>query len=202
MTALVRVTENRPFSPVCRRVSGARPNGFMAMNIQGVTVRMHSDPATGANPLSTIGTPAPRGTDHTAPRVKPPAMVCRRGLIARLLGGWLARRAPFFAASLSGSAAIAALCSEWRCPGTIARACLAVLPAAEMSEDRLTRIVLEDIRTVEQEGLPVRALARAIRERSWDDFREGRIAMVDGWMLSLTETRVYALTALLGRSAA
>jgi hypothetical protein len=128
-------------------------------------------------------------------------MLRRRGLIVRGLGGWLAGRAPFFAASLSGSAVFAALCSEWRCPGTIAGACLNVLPTVEASKEALMRIIFEDMRVAGKECSSVRALARAIRERSRNDFHEGRIAMVDGWMLSLTETRVYALTALLRRPA-
>lgn len=40
-------------------------------------------------------------------------------------------------------------------------------------------------------------LPRAIRDRSRADFRDDRIVGVDGWMLSLTEVRVYALAALL-----
>ena len=44
------------------------------------------------------------------------------------------------------------------------------------------------------------ALAQTLRERSRTDFHEGRIVNVDGWMLSLTETRVYALAALLSQS--
>jgi hypothetical protein len=68
-----------------------------------------------------------------------------------------------------------------------------VLPATETSKEELTRLVLEDMHAAKTG----RALAYAIRERSRNDFREGRIAIVDGWILSLTETRVYALTALL-----
>jgi hypothetical protein len=41
------------------------------------------------------------------------------------------------------------------------------------------------------------ALAQAIGQRSRDDFRDGRIVIVDGWMLSLTETRLYALATLM-----
>jgi len=43
-------------------------------------------------------------------------------------------------------------------------------------------------------------LAQAIKERSRTDFRDGRVVTVDGWILSLTETRVYALAALLNDS--
>jgi hypothetical protein len=38
------------------------------------------------------------------------------------------------------------------------------------------------------------ALRRSVGERSKDDFGHGRIVYVDGWMLSLTETRLYALS--------
>jgi hypothetical protein len=72
-----------------------------------------------------------------------------------------------------------------------------VLPATETSKEALTRLVLEDMQAARTGRAPVRALAYAIRERSRNDFREGRITIVDGWILSLTETRVYALTALL-----
>ena len=143
-------------------------------------------PLAGASPDMPNGGPA-----------QDPAMLSRRGFVVRALSGWLGGRAPFFAASLSGSAVCATLCSEWRCPRTIARACLDVLPATETSKEELTRLVLENMQAVRTGRAPVRALAYAIRERSRNDFREGRIAIVDGWILSLTETRVYALSALL-----
>jgi hypothetical protein len=44
------------------------------------------------------------------------------------------------------------------------------------------------------------ALRRSVGERSQDDFDHGRIVYVDGWMLSLTETRLYALSTSLARS--
>jgi hypothetical protein len=53
------------------------------------------------------------------------------------------------------------------------------------------------MRDADRDCLPARALLQAIRERSRVDFRVGKIVTVDGWMLSLTETRVYALAALL-----
>ena len=123
-------------------------------------------------------------------------MLCRRGLIARGLAGWSVGRVPLLAASVSGASVLAALCARWRCSRAIAQACLDVLPAGEASKEALTRRVLVDLRGAGEEGVSVHTLARAIRERSRDDFRDGRIVMVDGWMLSLTETRVYALTAL------
>lgn len=38
------------------------------------------------------------------------------------------------------------------------------------------------------------SLAQAIRRQSREDFRTGQIVKVDGWMLSLTEARLYALS--------
>jgi hypothetical protein len=58
-------------------------------------------------------------------------------------------------------------------------------------------MILEDVKAAGLDCSSASALAYAIRELSRDDFRRGRIVTVDGWMLSLTETRVYALAALL-----
>lgn len=124
----------------------------------------------------------------------PRAVLGRRGLIARGLAGWCAGRMPSIAASVSGSSVLAALCARWRCPSAIAWACLDVLPVGEASKEALIRCILAD--PGGDEAMTTRTLARAIRARSRDDFRDGRIVTVDGWMLSLTEARVYALTAL------
>jgi hypothetical protein len=99
--------------------------------------------------------------------------------------------------SKSDSDRFAALCTEWSHPGTIGRACLKALPAAEASIAALTRMILRDMQAEGRYGSSASTLADAIRERSRDDFRGGRIVSVDGWMLSLTETRVYALAALI-----
>jgi hypothetical protein len=58
-------------------------------------------------------------------------------------------------------------------------------------------MLLGDVQVAGGDCSSARALAQAIRELSRDDFRCGRIVTVDGWMLSLTETRAYALAALL-----
>jgi hypothetical protein len=60
----------------------------------------------------------------------------------------------------------------------------------------LARALTTDARLAGSDGIPVRSVAQALRQRSRDDFRAGRLAMVDGWMLSLTETRLYALATL------
>jgi hypothetical protein len=134
------------------------------------------------------------------------ATLCRRGLIATVIGGmatWLSGRVSFLAAyrsrgrAMLSSGAFATVCSEMSYPGTIGKACLKALPAIENSKESLSRLILEDMRAMGRDFSSTSALAHSIRERSRDDFRDGRIVTVDGWMLSRTETRVYALAALL-----
>lgn len=133
----------------------------------------------------------------------------RRGLIATAIFGgtaWLGARASFLLASRAeagstiDSGALAALCWDLNPPGPIGKACLGALPAIEHTEPSLAREILGDMRAAGKDWSSASELARSIRERSRDDFRDGRIVTVDGWMLSLTETRVYALAALLPRS--
>jgi len=118
---------------------------------------------------------------------------------------WLSGRVSFLIARRAGPrstispGALAAVCSDLCPPTIIGEACLDVLPAIENSEASLTRLILGEVRASGRDSLSVRALAHSIRERSRDDFRDGRVVTVDGWMLSLTETRVYALAALVAQ---
>ncbi len=133
------------------------------------------------------------------------AMLSRRNLITAAIGTgatWLGGRASSLAAcgdrarSMSLYGALAALSSDLRCPGTIGRACLQALPANEASPEDLARLILADLSSAGRDCNSAIALRRSVSERSRDDFRDGRIVTVDGWMLSLTETRVYALAGL------
>jgi hypothetical protein len=74
------------------------------------------------------------------------------------------------------------------------------LPASEASPDQLARLILAELSTTSCGCASVAALRRSIGESSQDDFGHGRIVYVDGWMLSLTETRLYARNALLARN--
>ena len=137
--------------------------------------------------------------------VTSPAMPRRRSLIAIAIGGgaaWIGGHAAFLAIggrrrrSATSPGGLAASFSELCYSGTIGKACLEALPATENSRDALTRAILGDMREADRDYPSARALARSIMERSRDDFRDGRVVSVDGWILSLTETRVYALAAL------
>ncbi|HTT80754.1 MAG TPA: hypothetical protein VMF86_13825 [Stellaceae bacterium] len=133
------------------------------------------------------------------------SMPSRRGLIAGVLGAALypagSAQPAAAAAAETGHAALAALCAGLPAAGTIGRACLRALPADVATPERLARLILADLPAVSGRA-SARVLARAIRERSRADFRDGRIVSVDGWMLSLAEARLYALATLLPRRGA
>ena len=135
-----------------------------------------------------------------------PPIMSRRSLVAAAISGvgaWLGNYVLFLTVcagstySQSWYSELVILCSNLRCQETIGKACLRALPASESTYLSLARIIVDDVRFAGQNHRPPYLLAQAIRQRSRDDFREGRVATVDGWILSLTETRVYALAALL-----
>jgi hypothetical protein len=136
------------------------------------------------------------------------AVLRRRSLIAAAISAgaiWLGGHAPLLEASRD-QAALAydserflAWCSRSSYPQALGIACLEALPAIETSIASLTRLILDGMWATGGDHWSTRALAQTIRERSRKDFGEGRIVNVDGWMLSLTETRIYALGALLSQ---
>ncbi len=121
----------------------------------------------------------------------------RRYLLATAGAGtaWLLARAGESGLP-AGEEPLGALCSDLGCPPSIGQACLEALPADEISKQSLARSILGDLGCQRGGCPPARVLACLARERSRNDFRDGRIVRVDGWMLSRTETRLYALTAL------
>jgi hypothetical protein len=92
--------------------------------------------------------------------------------------------------------ALAGLCAKLAHPETVGRACLAALPAREATRERLAGLILENVEPSRNGSYSVDWLGRKMSEKSRADFRAGRIVSVDGWILSLTETRLYALAAL------
>ncbi len=97
---------------------------------------------------------------------------------------------------LSEHAALAALGLRLECPGRFGEVCRQALPPAERSEQALVRTLTADLSAANGGCFPADDLARAVRQRSRDDFHAGRVVTVGGWMLSLTETRLYALAGL------
>ena len=133
-------------------------------------------------------------------------IISRRSLISTAISGavaWLGGYVPYLTAhagcvySIPGYSELIALCSDLRCPRAIGKACLLALPAPESTRSSLARAILADARTAGQNRSSPDVLAQVVRDRSRADFRAGRVVTVDGWILSLTETRIYALAALL-----
>ena len=132
-------------------------------------------------------------------------LASRRGLLLAAVTGAavrFGRRAPSFGFGPAGAGsalhhqALATVCAEFGHAAGIGKACLRALPVHETSRQPVTRAILADLAMTGPYPVSPRTVARAIRQRSRDDFASGRIVSVDGWMLSLTEARVYALAAL------
>jgi hypothetical protein len=76
----------------------------------------------------------------------------------------------------------------------IGRACLRALPAAERSADAIAGALCTEVAL--DRALPAAIIRRRVNERVRRDFAAGAVVAVDGWFLSLTEARLYALAAL------
>lgn len=134
-----------------------------------------------------------------------PPTISRRGLLAVASTGAMACLSAFLSlfrgysegTSSGTDSDLVALCSDLCCPRTVGKACLLALPASESTRSSLARAILADLRLAQRNHSPSDVFAQAISERSRTDFRGGRVVTVDGWILSLTETRIYALAALL-----
>lgn len=136
-----------------------------------------------------------------------PRTISRRRLVATAISGSVAGLYVLFFAAHVGRvyqiprySELFALCSDLRCPQTIGKACLLALPASETARSSLARAILADVELAGRNCSVSNVLGEAISERSRSDFRDGRVITVDGWIFSLTETRVYALAALLAEA--
>jgi len=82
--------------------------------------------------------------------------------------------------------------------GEVGRAYLAIAPDEADPAILLRLLGADDPNLV---ALDTEALRRNIRDRQRDDFAEGRTVVVRGWILSRTEVRLCALSALIGPGA-
>jgi hypothetical protein len=101
--------------------------------------------------------------------------------------------------SLGGYRVLAEFCADLPCTDAISQACLRALPTDESSPQRLASLILGGMSSTSRRHLAAGTLHHAIRVQSRRDFARGDIVTVDGWMLSRTEVRLYALAALFGR---
>lgn len=133
----------------------------------------------------------------------PRAPLGRRRLVTllALAGAWFCGRAGRVLATTDSDGLVAAD----RLVGLLepSRAVLAVGDAYLRTRHRdgasladLTGMVLRDIDAGVGEVDDPRALRRALRRRMASEFERGDMVIVDGWMLSATEARLYAVAAL------
>ena len=89
-----------------------------------------------------------------------------------------------------------AACLALGCVEPIRNACKRVL-GADGSAERLAALLVDNLRSAGGDCSSITAVQQALREQCREDFRVGKIVEVDGWILSVTEVRAYALTAIL-----
>jgi len=135
---------------------------------------------------------------------QPPSYVSRRnvmaiGVIAAAVG------LPISMAAISRrdrSQAETSLLAVFRDSKAVAQLGDAVLGAWPHMSNRimLLALILNDLGIDEQSAVraDVTGIAKRLSQRIRDDFSARRTVMLDGWVLSVTETRLYALAALAG----
>jgi hypothetical protein len=101
-------------------------------------------------------------------------------------------------AELPAGQNLLALLRHHHSAGEVGRAYLAIAPD-EADPAILLRLLGADDPNLSV--LDTEALRRIIRDRQRNDFAEGRTIMVRGWILSRTEVRLCALSALIGPGA-
>jgi hypothetical protein len=78
----------------------------------------------------------------------------------------------------------------------LSRACLRFFPTT-VSADRLFASIIPAGRPDTENVVTIAELRRSIRQRVRRDFAVDDTVQIDGWMLSITELRLYALAALI-----
>ena len=78
----------------------------------------------------------------------------------------------------------------------IGNACLRTLPPKGNSAEQLANAILVAAEIDSQAAKTTQAIRDRISNRVRKDFAEDAVISVDGWVLSLTEARLYALAAL------
>ena len=78
----------------------------------------------------------------------------------------------------------------------IGTACLKSLPPNQCSLQQLTNAILAAAECDTETMKTKQAVRHCVANRVRDDFAEGAVVSIEGWLLSQTEARLYALVAL------
>jgi hypothetical protein len=92
--------------------------------------------------------------------------------------------------------ALLALLDHPRDAHAVGLAYLRAMPPSERSAEYLVNAIVADASLIARTPLRLRIVGPLVNERMRQDFSEGAVVTVDGWILSVTEARLYALVAL------
>jgi len=120
------------------------------------------------------------------------------GAIAASGAGWVAAGAAV-SATPNGSL-LFTLFPDLRHARTLSRACLRFFPTTAAADRLCAGIVPADWSDIEK-AATIADLRHSIRQRVRRDFDVGDTVPVNGWVLSITELRLYAVAALIAPAA-
>jgi hypothetical protein len=109
-------------------------------------------------------------------------------------------RAPFNWASPGETPAyrvLASLSEDWRRARSVGRAYLEMIGCAEASPGRLMAMIFPESSSPDVIPNSAREIREMVNDHVRREFSEGSVVTVDGWILAITEARIYALAALL-----
>lgn len=118
--------------------------------------------------------------------------------IAASGAGWVAAGAAMSATP--NSSLLFTLFPDLRHARTLSRACLRFFPTT-VSADRLCAWIVPADRSDIEKAATIAGLRHSIRQRVRRDFDVGDTVQVNGWVLSITELRLYAAAALIAPAA-
>lgn len=113
--------------------------------------------------------------------------------LAMFLGSVPGLRAMARAHQVTVEDRLIAACRGLRCPRPIGVACRQAMDESASAASDLRDFMLADLASAGLDCSSLAALRRALRERSRQDFAAGRTRSIEGWVLSATEIRAYAL---------
>lgn len=116
-------------------------------------------------------------------------------LVAAGLSGSLPLRDLARAASDTPFNSLTSLAAALACSGRLGQACLRGLANTDISARNLAQLIIADLELPTNSSTPPQVKS-AVQRRIRCDFEQRKTVDVDGWCLSLTETRLYAFALL------
>jgi hypothetical protein len=124
-------------------------------------------------------------------------MLSRRDILTTTIGVAIAHLGVPIVRSNCVAGLLEALCADLPCAEWIGTACTRALVPEEATSERLALQIMADLSTIDRNCTSIGSLKQVVRKQIQDEFHSGKVVDVDGWLFSLTEARIYALTVLL-----